>query len=230
MIQEITLWQSNVTGELFESESSATSQDNVLLRKYNSTLLDKNWESAIDYLRNAMKSEMDKKSVADLYEAVFSKASVSNMFYDKNPFELIWELESRFEFNRNLASGTEKTYFDYKHAAREWEKDNGSGSFNPPVNWITEKEFIWQATSITGGLPISFLRNMDGSIQTILDGATVTGKANDTATLYTSIDGGVETKATIRWTDAESGTFTFPNSKGGLVTFTISLGEMLPPK
>lgn len=229
MIQELALWQSRVTGELFESESSAIGQDNVLLRKYNSPLLDENWEFAIISLQKTMKEGMDKKIVADLYEAIFSKANTSNMFYDKNPFELIWQLELIFEFNTDFSSGTQKAYFDYKNAAREWEKDNGSGSFNPPVNWLTEKGFIWQATSVTGGLPISFLADMDGTIQAVLDGVTVKGKANDTTAFYTSIEGGAETPASIKWTDAENGTFTFPNEKGGLISFNISLGELLRP-
>ncbi len=230
MIQELTLWQSRVTGELFESEASATGQDNVLLRKYNTVLLEGHYDDATAYLQKRMKADIDnpktedRELIKDLYEAVFSKANTSNRFYDKNPFELIWQLELYNGFNEDLARGTEKTYFDYKHASKAWEKENGGGSFLPPVNWITEKGSVWAAVSTTGGPSTLFLRNMDGGIESTLDGVRVLGKPNITSSFYI---GEEEDEFEIVWNSAETASFTFPGSKGGIVTFNIVLQEAI---
>jgi hypothetical protein len=232
MIQELTIWQSRVTGELFESEGNAINQDNVLLRKYNSILLENNYDYSIAYLQKRIIADMNdpkfenKELIKDLYEAVFGKASVRNRFYDKNPFELIWQLELLYDFNSELAEATNKTYFDYKHAALEWEKDNAGGGFDQPANWLVEKGFAWTATSITGGPAQSFLNSMDGGILASLDGVNVAGKPNVTDEFIIN----EEDKAKIVWDSAETAVFSFQNSKGGIVTFNLAYQALPAPK
>jgi len=209
MIQEITLYRSEVTGELFESQSAATNRDNMLLKEYNGVLLEENWGYANSYIRKVLLSEIkDPKSdnaklTKDLYDALYSKADVNNRFYNVNPFEIIWQMEYVYSFNSEISQGTNKSYFDYKHAAQAWAKDNAGGGFDQPVNWLVEKGFEWTATSITGGPAQSFKNSMDGDILIALDGVEVVGKANATDEFI--ID--EEDTAEIRWDSAETAVF-----------------------
>lgn len=229
MIQELTLYRSEVTGELFESEKAATNRDNALLKEYNHVLLEENWEYADAFMRKTLLSDAkDPKSenhelAKDLYDVLFSKAGVNNRFYNVNPFEIIWKLEYVYNFNTDNSSGVNKSYFNYKHAAKEWAKDNGD-AFVPPVNWLTEKGFKWVATSVPGGLITSFDNLIDGGIKALLSGESVAGKANITDNLYI---GEAEVKAKIEWNSAETGVFVFQSSKG-IVTFNLALQADFP--